>query len=186
MPILTWLLRQQLPEIELAEPGFHARNPSAHFEDEISATVKLHRPAVLFVHRDAESTHPDERRREIPIVFRPTVKIIPVRMTEAWLLVDEEAIRRAADRPGGVERLALPRLNQLEALADPKSELRNALLTAANVSGRRAKRFHEELPSRIYRVADLMDDFQSLRCLAAFTRLEADCRAAMVELGLLK
>lgn len=186
LPILTWVLRQQAPGIELAEPGFRNRNPSARFEDEISATVKLYRPTVLFVHRDAEATDPDARRSEIPSVFRPTIKVVPVRMTEAWLLVDEEAIRRAADRPGGVERLALPRLNQIEALADPKSELRNALLTAANVRGRRAKRFNEELAARIYRVADLMDDFQALRSLAAFTRLEADCRAVLVELGLFK
>lgn len=185
LPILTWLLRQQAPGIELAEPGFRDRKPSARFEDEVSATVKLFRPTLLFVHRDAETADPEARRREIPSVFKPTVKVVPVRMTEAWLLVDEEAIRRVADRPGGPARLALPRLSQIEALTDPKSELRDALLTAASVRGRRAKRFHKELPERIYRVADLMDDFQSLRGLSAFTRLEADCRAALVELGLL-
>lgn len=119
-------------------------------------------------------------------MFHPTVKVVPVRMTEAWLLVDEKAIRSAADRPGGAARLALPRLSQIEALADPTAELRSALLAAADVSGRRAKRFNDELPTRIYRVADLIDDFQPLRGLTAFKRLEADCRAMLVELGLLE
>ncbi len=38
-----------------------------------------------------------------------TVPIVPVTMTEAWLLFDERAIRRAADNPAGENSLQLPR-----------------------------------------------------------------------------
>ena len=47
------------------------------------------------------------------------VLVIPVRMTEAWLLIDELALRRAAGNPNGRNPLDLPALKDLEALPEP-------------------------------------------------------------------
>lgn len=68
-------------------------------------------------------------------------------------------------------------------MSRPKALLHQALLTAAEVSGRRRKRFQQDLPERVHRLADLIEDFAPLRRLPAFLRLEADCAAALRSLG---
>ena len=62
---------------------------------------------LLFVHRDAESQGAQARFDEIAkamdvVADAPRwVGVVPVRMTEAWLILDEGAIRRAVGRPNG-------------------------------------------------------------------------------------
>ena len=72
---------------------------------------------MLFVHRDADSSQesssagPERRYDEVARAVADAsydgawVGIVPVRMTEAWLLLDESAIRRVAGRPHGDEPL---------------------------------------------------------------------------------
>jgi hypothetical protein len=75
------------------------------------------------------------------------VPVIPVRMTEAWLLLDEAEIRWVAGNPKGRAHLSLPRPHEVESVADPKALLRECILQAAGVTGRRrlavAKRFDQ-------------------------------------------
>ena len=93
-------------------------------------------PEMLFVHRDAEVADPEERYAEIcsaigGVEFHGvSVGIVPRRMTEAWLLLDEPAIREVVGRPRGVEPLHLPSFRDVESLPDPKERLREALLVA--------------------------------------------------------
>lgn len=106
---------------------------------------------LIVVHRDADNAGHEARLHEIEHAVRSLstsaclVPVIPVRMTEAWLLLDEAAIRHVAGNPNGRAPLSLPRVRDAEAVADPKSMLAECILTAANVSGRRrdrlAKRF---------------------------------------------
>ncbi|MEV0294689.1 hypothetical protein [Nocardia sp. NPDC050710] len=108
---------------------------------------------VVVVHRDADGAGPEHRRNEIvgattSVAARAVaVPVIPVRMTEAWLLLDEDAIRRVAGNPKGRKDLGLPSRRRLESVADPKLLLQQCLLTAADSTGRRreqvAKRFNE-------------------------------------------
>lgn len=62
---------------------------------------------VVFIHRDAENMSPDARHREVIEGFSSfglaagIVPVVPVRMTEAWLLLDGAEIRRIAGRPNG-------------------------------------------------------------------------------------
>ena len=42
------------------------------------------------------------------------VCVVPIRMTESWLLISEPAIRRAASNPRGREVIHLPRLQKME------------------------------------------------------------------------
>jgi hypothetical protein len=177
LPILEWLLHRR--SVRYAEPAFHARDPSNSLAAEMQEVIQLHRPHVLLVHRDAEGADAEVRRREVPSIDHPTIVVVPVRMTEAWLLFDETAIRAAADRPDGKNTLDLPVASRAESVADPKRVLHEALLAAADVTGRRRRKFKQDLPLRVMRLAALIEDWSPLRRLAAFTRFESDLCAVV-------
>ena len=103
--------------------------------------------------------------------------MIPVRMTEAWLLIDAYAIARAADRPDAV--VSLPPVRQLENVADPKQLLEDLLMEAAgDLAGRRLTRFKASLTERRVNVASLISDFGALEELPAFQSFQAALSAA--------
>lgn len=181
LPILSWLLRELAPSATWAEPDFAIRNAREPVVAEVARTTSLYRPDILFVHRDAEAVAPDKRRTEIPKAAE-VVPVVPVRMTEAWLLFDEEAIRRAVGRPNRRHDLGLPAISRVEHVADPKLRLREALLTASEARGRQRSRLQTNLSACTHRVADLITDFSPLRRLSAFQRVESDCREALEQL----
>ena len=102
-------------------------------------------------------------------------------MQEAWLLIDESALRCAAGNPNGDQRLALPSIRQIEHLPDPKSLLHQLLSQASGLRGRRLRRFNRTLHGR--RVADYIDDFGPLYRLPAFRRLAAEVERVATERG---
>ena len=118
-------------------------------------------------------------RRVFPSDPLPAVCIVPVRMMEAWLLFDEQALRHAAGRPSGRLSLGLPRLQHLESLPDPKDRLHRLLIEASGATGRRRKKF--PAVERVHRLADLIEDYSPLRALPAFRELEQDLRNVLVE-----
>ncbi|MEM8502636.1 MAG: hypothetical protein AAF716_05725 [Cyanobacteria bacterium P01_D01_bin.1] len=180
---MSWLLRYHLPECaiqsEWADLGSFP-NPPNTLEDRITDSLKYYPCDVLFIHRDADNQGRLQRLNEIKTAVSKTVTdkpiavipVIPVRMTEAWLLFDESAIRIAADNPGGSQTLALPKLKNAEGIADPKDFLQCLLRQANGASGRRLKKFNARLSSKVQRIAEITDDFSSLRELDAFTELE--------------
>jgi len=109
------------------------------------------------------------------------VCVIPIRMTEAWLLFDEGAIRRAAGNPSGTAALDLPSLRQCEDLPDPKGVLEVALRQASGHGARRRATLRIALLRR--RVADYTADFEPLRELSAFAALERDLQTAILTHG---
>jgi hypothetical protein len=146
--------------------------------------VDLYPCDILFVHRDAEGQDPAQRRDEIatalttnPITWVP---VIPVRMTEAWLLADQRAIRMAAGNPRGTEPLGLPDLNRLEDLPDPKLILYDALKRACGLNARRRARFNPA--QRAYLIPSYIEDYSPLQALTAFVRLQDDIRRALEHL----
>lgn len=102
------------------------------------------------------------------------VCVIPVRMTEAWLLTDEQAIRHAAGNPNGQTALNLPRISELEDVPDPKDMLYRALRTASGRTGRRLREFREN--HAVHLIFDRMKHFSDLKQSAAFQALEEDIR----------
>jgi hypothetical protein len=100
------------------------------------------------------------------------VCVVPVQMTEAWLLFDESAIRLAAGNPNGKNPLNLPDLSIIEQIPDPKEILFRILREASGLKGRRLKKFNMA-QSRI-RITELVCDFAPLRKLNAFQRFEKD------------
>src|SRR6185437_13258280 len=109
----------------------------------------------LFVHRDAESSEAaafrqrhDEIRRAMEPHATPFVGVVPVRMSEAWLLLEADAIRRAADNPASRAPIELPPIRRLESISDPKETLHELLLAASEKKGRRLDQFRRELTWR--------------------------------------
>jgi Domain of unknown function (DUF4276) len=148
--------------------------------DRVRAAIQFYPCDLLFVHRDAESTDPDQRETEIRsgvqgVSAAPSVIcIVPVRMTEAWLLTSEAAIRAAVGNPTGVGELALPRLTKIESV-DAKAILLRALEAAKDLGSRRNRRFKPE--EFRHRVAELLDDLTQLRKLKSFNHFESQVRS---------
>ncbi|NJK34983.1 MAG: DUF4276 family protein [Oscillatoriales cyanobacterium SM2_2_1] len=181
MPILTWWLREHLPHLPIqgqwADLG-RSPQPPKSLVDRIHRSLDLYPCDLLFIHRDAERESYESRATEInaalcqvtpPLQISP-ICVIPIRMTEAWLLIDEQAIREAADNPKGRKRLDMPNTDRLEDLPDPKEKLYELFRLASELKGRRLKEF--QISDRVHRLADLISDFSPLRQLSAFGKLE--------------
>jgi hypothetical protein len=158
------------------------------FEKRIQLSVELYPCQLLFIHRDAEkeahATRVDEIRTALSKVnphFPPSVCVVPVRMTEAWLLFDMLALRKAASNPNGTAVLQLPDIRRLEREPDPKKILHDLLRSASELSPRRLKKF--SVSDCTYRVAELIDDFSPLRTLSAFAALETEMKATIAAQG---
>ena len=137
------------------------------------------------MHRDAEAQPREKRVQEIcdavTTIDLPHVPIVPVRMTEAWLLLEEDAIRKAADNPNGTIGLDLPPIANLERIPDPKKVLSDLLILAAEKTGRRKAQFERDISVRRQRVAELIRDFSPLHQLPAFQALDMDLKAAITK-----
>lgn len=180
--ILGWMLAQKHPDHLWT--GIRAEldrlpRPPADLAGRIQATIEYFPGDVIFVHRDAERESRDIRLREISDSIATTalaggkwVPVIPVRMTEAWLLISEKAIREASGNPDGRVNLRLPPIREIEGIPDPKHLLRQLLLEAAEVTGRRRKKFH--FPERRASIPDFIDDWSELLKLPSASKLYED------------
>jgi hypothetical protein len=190
IPIINWLLRQLAPETSFvsqwADLGKFMKPPK-RLDERIKASIFFYESDLLFIHRDSEKETLEARLREIQNAITaagtscPAICIVPVRMSESWLLVDEAAIRKAADRPNGNVNLNLPSIDRIEHLPDPKATILEALRTASEARGRRLAKFGEA--SRRHRIAELMSDPSVLRRLSAFQQLEGELKERCTELG---
>ena len=190
VPVLAWLLREHFPSSVAIERGQVAdlgRLPErlqpelSDLRERMRVAVEFYACDVLFVHRDAEHRDGYESRRaevesaasdaglEVPII-----PVVPVRMTEAWLLHDEAALRHAVGRPDGTMALPLPPRKRVESV-HAKDRLFEAFRTAAALTGRRARRFSP--PDARARLAALIEDFTPLRHFQSFRDLERDVAA---------
>ena len=172
---IRWVLQQATAD----QWSLHFVDPARTGGGTLTEKIAQIEPCdLLFVHRDRDRATVQDRVGEIAdaVGARRHVPVVPVRALEAWLLLDEAAIRTAAGRPAGTESLDLPPPNRVEQEPDPKGRLRRALLAACG-SGRVRARFRADVA--VYRVADLVDDWSGHRRLDAFVRLEADTRAAL-------
>ena len=146
----------------------------------IESALELFPCDFLFVHRDEEGVGMAVRQQEIysnwPAGGKTTVLIcvIPVRMTEAWLIADAMPIRLAVGNLNGTEELELPAAKDIESSPDPKEILFTALKAASGLNARRKARFN---PHQFrHRVSELTDDLTLLRKLPSFMHLEAQVK----------
>ncbi len=191
MPILRWILLQSGTPLPLsaswADPS-RLREGTNRLADRLPQALDLYPCDLLFVHRDAEKEAVETRYSEITeavsgLSVPPTICVVPVRMTEAWLLLDEAAIRRAADNPNGSIRLDLPRSKEVESMPDPKEKLNEMLRIACELSGRRLSQFKRDEARRRVQVAEFVQDFSPLLRLSAFKHLQEKTYALLAEQG---
>jgi len=193
MPILTWLLRQHLPGWAIQPPWadlWQLPSMPNKLHQRIIASTDFYQCDLLFIHRDAERAslvdRLDEARKAIEKVAQvkeipPSIAVVPVRMTEAWLLFDADAIREAADNPNGAARLDLPRLNRIERISDPKNMLHSLIREAAELGTHRRSRFR--VRHRVHRVSEYIEDFSPLRELTAFANMENEIKRMIQSQG---
>ena len=192
MPILRWVLLQSGTPLPLsanwADPR-RLRAKTNKLADRLPNALDLYPCDLLFVHRDAEKEALGMRHQEVNDAVAslgvplPTIGVIPIRMTEAWLLIDEAAIRYAADNPNGRVKLTLPAAKELEHLPDPKEKLNEILRLACELNGRRMDLFKRDEPARRVRVAEFIQDFSPLLRLSAFRQLQEEVSRVLTEQG---
>ena len=194
IPHIRWLLRQNgiSNPIEVNWADLRHLPKSSEIKGlskKISLALELYPCDFLFIHRDSDNTSVEEREAEILNAIKDIERIkpnyfvcvIPVRETEAWLLFDENAIRRAAGNPNGDEPLELPKLKDIENLADPKQLLNDKLKIASGRKGRRLAKFN--VGHSVILISEFIEDFSPLRSLPAFNRLETMVKKRISEIN---
>jgi hypothetical protein len=187
MPLLERLLDVHCPgpyRLQFANDLPAGRSTLA---ERLTSALDLYPCNLLLVHRDAERETLEKRCEEIRNALEiigpaaPAIYVIPVRMTEAWLLVDEAAIRQAAGNPSGRDPLNLPAINRIEGLPDPKADLFKALRVASGLSAQRLRRFNPE--QLRHRVGELIDSLDVVRRIHSFQHLEQQIQAFFAPLN---
>lgn len=109
------------------------------------------------------------------------VAVIPIRETEAWTLVDGDAIRQVFGTTLSDSQLGIPRgAGAVESALDPKALLRSAL-AATNPPGRKRRQSVSPMLNALGESVSL----ERLRELSAFKRLEHELEEAFRELNII-
>lgn len=186
--IIRWLLNDLYPKmtVSLQFADFTAwRDPPKTLKEKIFLAYENYPCDVLFIHRDAEKNDQEliqERKREVANAnpedkSNIIVVVVPIRMTEAWLLIDAEAIKKAAGNRHYKGKIVLPRLKDIEKENDPKKYLLDLLKEASGLKGRQLSNFNGY--QAIHWVAEYIETFEPLRELHAFKILEKDLKTAI-------
>lgn len=185
MPIIDWLFRQHCPESAISSEWADLRrlpHPPKTLAEKVVTTLNLCPCNILFVHRDAEKESYDSRVQQISDAIRglntpPVVRVVPVRMQEAWLLFDKTAIRKASGNPNGSTEISLPAPQRVENYPDPKELLFSLLRESSGLKATRLKKLN--VNQCAFRVSQYIDDFSPLRILKAFKAFEEEIKQAL-------
>ena len=96
---------------------------------------------------------------------------------ETWLLINADAIKKAAGNRNYTGNIDLPVLKNLESLPKPKEMLHELLKETSGLKGRRLKNFN--VHRAVHLVAENIKDYSPLRELPAFREFEKDLKAAV-------
>jgi len=157
--------------------------------DKLQAARELEPTSNLFfVHRDADSRDPSPRYREISTAASSCnlesawVAVVPVQETEAWLLLDEIVIRAVAGHPRGRNPLGLPRPHEVEEVSHPKEKLKEVLVVASELSGRRLAKFRKDFPNHRRLLLQRMATGGALSEVNSWIRLRSELEQAILGL----
>jgi hypothetical protein len=149
---------------------------------------------VLCVHADADYVSDKIARNEriLPAfnmvkstkranICKNLVAIIPVQMTEAWMLADEDALLRAMISTEPLSMLGIE--NHPESYSDPKFKIKEAIRLAHQ---HRPKRHRQQVSiADVYAPVGQQCDLNKLRALPSFQLFEEDIREALRQLNYL-
>ncbi|MGW7345255.1 hypothetical protein [Streptomyces sp. NPDC054854] len=141
------------------------RLPTGHsVRDKLRAARELRGTYdLVVVQRDADRGPAQDRRDEIAEAVCAEwpslqhVAVVPIRMLEAWLLLDEACLRQVAENPRGRVSLDLPKGTAAERVADPKQLLKDSLARASEYRGRRLVQFQKRFSQHRLRMLELLD-----------------------------
>lgn len=141
---------------------------------------------LIVVHRDADQFSADARKEEIAKAVaaewpgHPHLAVVPVRMLEAWLLLDETSLRQVAENPNGRMKLALPKGAAAERIADPKKLLKDTLATASGYTGRRLDGFQKRFPHHRHKLLERLDPYGAVSQLPSWQAFMSDLKGALI------
>lgn len=147
---------------------------------------------VLFIHADADGRNGQTARVErvqpgidrLAGTFgrnRQAVAVIPIRMTESWVLADTDALRQAigTTRDDRALGLADALVHGADRVRDPKALLRDAFIAA------RPHAHAAQLSAYLGQIGEAVS-FERLRRLEAFRQVESDLEDALLQLAILQ
>lgn len=165
-------------------------------ESILQAAYKAELHQALVVHADADHPTAERARRERfdpgyalvqqceDKICKILVPIIPVYMTEAWMLADHEKLCETIDTPMRASQLGLPvRVRQLEADAHPKETLKQAIRTA---TAHRSRRYRQIDLSMLYDKLASEVRLDRLQGLTAYQQFVTDLTQALEQLDLIR
>lgn len=140
---------------------------------------------LVVIHRDADGDGRDARLAEIERAVREVMPgvthapVIPIRMTEAWLLIDEREIRLVAGNPNGRMALGLPKASKVESLPDPKAVLAEKLCLATGFNGRKLAKFKQRFPQHRRQLLERIDPNGPIADVPSWRDFNIDLRGAL-------
>jgi hypothetical protein len=149
---------------------------------------------VLCIHTDADSRddekafadriHPaiaELNRRSDDTFCKTAVPLVPVQMTEAWMLADTGLLKQEIGTTLSDVALSINRLP--ESIANPKKEIEKAIVTARK--GMTKRRRHSLTIGELYQPMGQKISLTALETLPSFRKFKANVREAFVQLNLL-
>lgn len=188
MQIINWILNDLYPDVPnegvFADFGSLPNIPKT-IKEKVAESQEYYPFDILFYHRDAEDTDStilqtriNEIRKAIPTdIFSRIICIVPIKMMETWLLIDENALKKAAGNRNYKGEIILPSIKKLEKEKEPKILLHNLLREVSNLKGRNLKKFN--VHQAVHLVAENIEDFSPLRDLEAFKVFEKEVKNVM-------
>jgi hypothetical protein len=188
LTIIKWLLDDLYPKLPCQAMFADFRvlpKPPKTLKEKIKSAQDYYPYDLIFIHRDAETTNQEsvsqrlnQIKKEIgDSVFSKTICIIPVKMMETWLLIDTEAIKKAAANRNYSNDIILPGIKRLEKENQPKKLLHELLINTSGLKGRNLKKFN--INKAVHLVAENITDYSKLRYLDAFRAFEENLKAVV-------
>jgi len=188
------LLFESDQNIEIYPPVHISEKASTFSETIVSIARKYSFFNVICVHCDADSPSPDiiMKRKIIPTfdlvektndACKNLVAIVPVQMTEAWMLADIELLLKEINTSLTCENLNLPcKPRHVETIANPKYRIEDALRTAqSHVAKRRTRIKISDLYTPIAQKLSI----QNLMELSSFRTFFENAKQSLINLNFL-
>lgn len=188
------LLYESDTEIEIHSP-VHVSESGATFVERIKAVAtKYNYFHVICVHCDSDSQDTtDVFMNKINPAFegvgntddacKNLVALIPVQMTEAWMLADVDLLLAEINTNKTCDELNLPcKARNIESLADPKTRIKEALSSAQVGSRRRSKLSISNLYSPISQKLTI----KQLEQLPSYRSFKEQVRLSLIYLNYLR
>ena len=185
LPLLRWLLKRNgittnivLQRVE--EPRmrpYSTRCKMSVMGWRIQESLADYACDLLFVHRDADAPDQKSRVNEIKTGYNEAVKdrqtpfvcVVPIQELEAWLLVDAKAICSACNTRNLPKGVKLPKLGEIERMANPKEFLKQFLSQASGLTAKELR----DAGVTAQRIAGNID-FSLLLKLPTFKKLDEE------------